>query len=454
MKHLIWLFPLCLTAQYVSNPLITVIPTTNSSGSPSAVGQLVFRDLNVGPNTVTLTAPNSISSSYTLKLPTATGTIGDAIGLTSTNQLGWISVPTSVCPGSTSVSQILYNNGSGGCGGNGNLEWVSPDLYAPEFYSTATSGTAFSNDTGTFIVSYTGAILGYNLAVSTSVVANNALLDYITLTSTGGNVELTVPSSSFTNQTYILPTNYPSGSNYFLTSTTGGTMSWATPPGSCTVTSGYVLYSNGTTCTGSSSFTWNGSYVEATEFVGSNTGSSYTFVNSSSNAYINGNGVINGQYFYDNGTQIIDNLRNASFLTISAGSSSNFGVNSSGTADAPQFISTNTSGSTNSFENSNLTFYVTGAGYEVAEGITSVTSIVSITGSGSEAFGTAIAGTLIYGNGTFETPQAYISTYAGVALLLSGSGATIQINSSAASSGLNYACFNTSGQLVSQAAAC
>lgn len=65
----------------------TVYPSPGASGTP---GSLCWREARAnGTNTVCLSVPDAVGSNYTLKLPDATGTVGQALYLASTGQLGW-----------------------------------------------------------------------------------------------------------------------------------------------------------------------------------------------------------------------------------------------------------------------------------------------------------------------------------------------------------------------------
>jgi hypothetical protein len=98
--------------------------------------------------------------------------------------------------------------------------------------------------------------------------------------STSGTVTLTAPAVAGT-QSYTLPTAVPAANGYALTSTTGGTMSWASvvPGGSTT----QVQYNNAGAFGGVSGFTTDGTRVTASTTIGvggatpSTSGSGITF---------------------------------------------------------------------------------------------------------------------------------------------------------------------------------
>jgi hypothetical protein len=100
--------------------------------------------------------------------------------------------------------------------------------------------------------------------------------------STSGTVTLTAPAVAGT-QSYTLPTAVPAANGYALTSTTGGTMSWASvaaaPGGSTT----QVQFNNAGAFGGISGFTTDGTRVTASTTIGvggatpATTGSGITF---------------------------------------------------------------------------------------------------------------------------------------------------------------------------------
>lgn len=80
---------------------------------------------------------------------------------------------------------------------------------------------------------------------------------------TSGTVSLSAPAIAGT-QNYTLPTGYPASNGYVLSSTTGGTLSWAagsggTPGGSNT----QIQFNNSGAFGGSADLTWDGTYIKA-----------------------------------------------------------------------------------------------------------------------------------------------------------------------------------------------
>jgi hypothetical protein len=71
MIRLIALLLLALNVWAQSSTTITLLPLTNSSGTPTEPGKLIFRDLGLGASlkTVTVVAPDAVMASYKLKWP-------------------------------------------------------------------------------------------------------------------------------------------------------------------------------------------------------------------------------------------------------------------------------------------------------------------------------------------------------------------------------------------------
>ncbi len=66
----------------------TIFPAPGTGGTP---GSLCWQEMRSnGTNKVCLSIPDSIASDYTLKLPSATGSTYEGLGLASAGQLGWI----------------------------------------------------------------------------------------------------------------------------------------------------------------------------------------------------------------------------------------------------------------------------------------------------------------------------------------------------------------------------
>lgn len=76
-----------LSAQNIgSNP--TVYPSPGTTGAP---GTLCWREMRSnGTNKVCISVPDSLAADYTLKLPSATGAVGQSLYISAAGQLGWI----------------------------------------------------------------------------------------------------------------------------------------------------------------------------------------------------------------------------------------------------------------------------------------------------------------------------------------------------------------------------
>jgi len=121
---------------------------------------------------------------------------------------------------------------------------------------TPSSGTV-TNLTGTASININGTVGSTAPAAGTFTTVNLA-------GSTSGNVALTAPAVAG-SQSYTLPTAAPAVSGYALTSTTGGVMSWAaagggggSPGGSPT----QIQYNNAGAFGGASTFTYDGTNVQ------------------------------------------------------------------------------------------------------------------------------------------------------------------------------------------------
>jgi hypothetical protein len=84
---------------------------------------------------------------------------------------------------------------------------------------------------------------------------------------TSGTVTLAAPAVAGT-QSYTLPTAVPAANGYALTSTTGGTMSWAAAGGSPGGSTTQVQYNNAGAFGGISGFTTDGTRVTASTTIG------------------------------------------------------------------------------------------------------------------------------------------------------------------------------------------
>ena len=85
--------------------------------------------------------------------------------------------------------------------------------------------------------------IGLNLAHTNVFTAQQEMTSIKLNGSTSGYVSFTPPATAGT-QNYTLPTGTPGGAGEFLTSTTGGALSWASPAGSGTTTNA-VTFNNG-----------------------------------------------------------------------------------------------------------------------------------------------------------------------------------------------------------------
>ena len=91
------LFVLPLGAQQLSQNIITVIPTTNSSGTPTASGEVRYRDLQSPSHYVFFSAPDTVTANAGWKLPAS-----DAHGCWVSDGSGNLSIDPS-CTGTANV---------------------------------------------------------------------------------------------------------------------------------------------------------------------------------------------------------------------------------------------------------------------------------------------------------------------------------------------------------------
>jgi hypothetical protein len=226
-KFLLFLLfiPLAGIAQSLNENIITIIPTRNSSGVPTAVGKIVYRDLTTPTaNTVTVSSPSTVTASYPLVWP-ATLSVGCLnVSNATTGQL-----TIAACSGGGSTppfvdTTIITQNAA---------DPTKQQKFDDSAITTGTTRT-FTWQDANYIVAGTN--------ISNSFTNNQVFGNDIVMTGPGGGsagsidfdnpspgigaIKFTIPNTGGSIYQFTLPPN--GGTNHYVLWTDGaGTTNWA-----------------------------------------------------------------------------------------------------------------------------------------------------------------------------------------------------------------------------------
>ncbi len=116
---------------YTYNPGTQTLSATNFIGASASLvkasqaGVLVVGDAEATPKTATIQAPGTITTTYTLNLPTTGGTtVGQVLGIpTTAGQLGWVTPNAGTVTGSGTATQVAFWSSASALSSNTNLYW-------------------------------------------------------------------------------------------------------------------------------------------------------------------------------------------------------------------------------------------------------------------------------------------------------------------------------------------
>ncbi len=202
----------------------------------ATVGSLVYKDS--GSNTIALSAPTAVTSSYVLKWPTAAASVaGQVLASDTSGNLSWFTLPTALSPTGAAGGDLsgTYPNPSvATVGASTAADIHSAELLANAATSANTSNALIKRDgTGNFS-------------------ANSATFNSVSLTNAGSTVNLVNPVGAA--YTLTLPTG--TGTSGQLLATNGsGVLSWAAAPVSSqwTTQAGGISYASGNVGIGTTS---------------------------------------------------------------------------------------------------------------------------------------------------------------------------------------------------------
>jgi hypothetical protein len=232
--------PIALTATQATAMLDLFSTTTTTKG--------LVQGSNGADNTHFLRADN------TWQPITGTGTVTSVDVDTDNGFAGTVADPTgdAIITLSTTVTGILKGNGTAMSAATAGTDYVAPGevttsgltMVTARLLGRTTSGTAaIESISVNSSLSLASTTLGINLGNTNVFTAQQEMTAIKLNGSTSGYVSFTPPATAGT-QNYTLPMATPGGAGEFLTATTGGVLSWASPAGSGTTTNA-VTFNNG-----------------------------------------------------------------------------------------------------------------------------------------------------------------------------------------------------------------
>lgn len=208
--------------------IMMVVAISGLSAQSTTTGTLNLR--NAQPSTVALTIPTTGVTGYTMELPSAIGSQGQALTVSaitgSTATLGWTSMPywslsgSSITTGGTAANQQYLGTSNAqdmvlAANGTEKIRIVGVTGAAQGFVGIGTSSPKANVDVqGDVLLSNSGTAAQLKLAEPSA---------------DGGNTTSFKAQTQTVDITYTLPANPPSADGQVLTATTGGTMSWLSP---------------------------------------------------------------------------------------------------------------------------------------------------------------------------------------------------------------------------------
>ncbi len=337
MKILIAVLALALSAagQSFDRNIITLIPSvTPSTGAPLAPGITIYRDLSLPANTVSVSAPNTVTASYPLLWPATLTTGCLNVSNATTGQLtiatcGGAGLPV---PDSTIITQNVTDatkqmrfDDSIITTGNTRVLQVQDANYT----------LAGTNITNTFSLNqYFGADV-----ILTGGGGSAGSIDFDNVLPAIGAIKLSIPLTGASIYQFTLPPN--GGTNHYVLYTDGaGTTNWASIPsliaapfiistgaGSATAIEGLVTGSGSTAVYGSTSggSGYGGYFVASGSgdiglFAGVS-GSATTAAEFSGNVLFNNGSTTGMEYVYTTKTlQFFDASGNGNVISYNTGS--------------------------------------------------------------------------------------------------------------------------------------